>query len=145
MEDNQIIKFNDDYKNIDYNPKDIILLNPIEIIKEFGNKDDIIEFHILSENNIIEIDYNFKNYTTQNSLDNSELFNTLILNPSEDLIKYGYYEGNYNLNYNFYRNLFDSSFNNKFYIKDISFDRLELKISLPNSTYQEIYNKYINA
>ena len=52
MEDFQIINENNNIINYDNN--DLILLNPIEIYREFGNENDIIELHIIDQfNNIL--------------------------------------------------------------------------------------------
>ena len=61
-----------------YDSKDINLLNPIQINKEFGEDNDIIEFHLTSpDNNILYSNYNYKNYKNRNVIDNSTLFDNL--------------------------------------------------------------------
>jgi hypothetical protein len=142
MENFQIINENNNIINYDNN--DLALLNPIEIYKEFGNENDIIELHITDQfNNILDSSYNYKNYINKNNKNNSKLSSDILLDPNKDLLEYGYSYGDYSVIYNFYKNLFGSSYINKFYIKDISFDRLELKISLLNSNFEDLSKKYV--
>jgi hypothetical protein len=83
MENFQINNIDDNIKLIDYKSNDLLLLNPIEITNNFGLKEDIIEFHIIdNSNNILESDYNYKYYDIQDNIDNSKLFNSLLLNPN---------------------------------------------------------------
>ena len=62
MEDFQIKNIDSEqYKTQNYEQNDITLLNPIEINKEFGKDNDIIEFHIFSPNNtILGSNYNYQ-------------------------------------------------------------------------------------
>ena len=132
------------YLNQNYEQKDIILLNPIEINKEFGKDNDIIEFHIISPNNtILESNYNYTNYNNRNNIDNSNLFDTIEINPENDLLSYGYNKGQFDVLYNFNRLLFNSSNISKFYVKEISRDRTEIKISSNNISYLDLQSKYI--
>lgn len=127
------------YKEVDKN-----LLQPVVINKLFGEKDDIIEFHILdNNNNVLETNYNFKNYTNRNTVNNSILYDEIELNPEEDLLLYGYSDGEYNLLYNFYKNLFKSSYKSKYFISEISLDRTEIKISNPNLIDNELESSYL--
>jgi len=145
MEDFQIKNIDSEqYKTQNYEQNDITLLNPIEINKEFGKDNDIIEFHIFSPNNtILESNYNYQNYNNRNNIDNSTLFDTIEINPEKDLSSYGYNKGEFNVLYNFYRLLFSSSTNSKFFIKEISRDRTEIKISSNNILYSDLQQKYI--
>lgn len=129
----------------DYSDKDTALLNPIQINKEFGEANDVVEFFILSPSgDILEQNYDFKDYTNKNTINNTSLFNIVELNPDQDLINYGYDKGEFNLIYNFNRLLFSSSLSSQLFIKEISRDRTELKISSNNLEYLALQSSYID-
>lgn len=129
----------------DYSDKDLNLLEPILLNKSFGFPEDVIEFHLLdSDGEIIESDYNYRNYQNRNTIENSSLFDLIELDPEKDLLRLGYSDGQFNIVYNFYRNLFGSSYNNNFFIKEISTDRTEIKIINPNIDYLNLQSLYIN-
>jgi len=128
----------------DYEQNDIDILNPFKINKEFGGVNDVVEFHLISNSgNILESDYNFTQYTTGNNKNNSEFFTDLILNPEQNIISLGYDKGKFNLVYNFHRLLFNSTNSNRFFIKEISRDRTELKITSNNIEFLELQSLYI--
>lgn len=141
MEDFQIknIKSN----NIDYNDNDTSLLSPISIKNNFGEKNDIVEFHLYdSNNNILLSDYNHKNIIKlEKNSDN--LFEKIQVNPIQDINKLGYTYGEYFITYNFFTNILLSNNNNPFYISEISPSRTEIKISSLDIEYQELQNSFI--
>jgi len=127
-----------------YNEDDINLLSPININKEFGEPNDIIEMYIISPSGDILIsNYNFTNYKKINNIDNSSLFDTIVLNPEEDILSYGYNVGQFDIIYNFKRLLFNSSNQSKFFIKEISRDRTEIKITSNDISYLKSQADYI--
>ena len=77
-------------------------------------------------------------------LSSSSLYDTLYLDPVEDVKNAGYEIGEYNVNYFFYRNLFLSNFTTRFYIKEISSDRTEIKIATNNVSYNALGTSYLN-
>jgi len=132
------------YISQNYKSDDTNLLSPININKEFGNVNDIIEFHIISPNGeVLESNYNYKNYKNKNVIDNSSLYNTIEISPEDDLLEYGYDKGQFDLLYNFNRLLFSSSINSNFFIKEISNDRTELKITTNNIDYLTLQSLYV--
>jgi len=127
-----------------YNEDDINLLSPININKEFGEPNDIIEMYIISPSGDILIsNYNFTNYKKINNIDNSSLFDTIVLNPEEDILSYGYNVGQFDIIYNFKRLLFNSSNQSKFFIKEISRDRTEIKITSNDISYLNLQSSFI--
>lgn len=146
MEDFQIEQITpEQYITQNYSDKDVNLLDPILLNKEFGALNDGVELTIFNSNeDIIEIEYNHKNYKNVGNINNSDLYNSISLNPEEDLTKYRYSDGQFDLLYTFYRNLFDSSFTNNYYIKEISLDRKEIKIVNPNIEYLTLQQQFIN-
>jgi len=133
------------FVNQDYNPKDEILLNALEVNSEFGNPGDTIEIHIIGPNDeVIESVYDFGNYTITNTLQDTSLYNQIELDPKSDLESFGYFSGQYDVNYNFYRQLFLSSYTSNYYISEISSDRTEIKISNNDISYTNLGQNYLN-
>jgi hypothetical protein len=135
----------DSYQSQNYKPQDENLLNELIVNKEFGLENDIIEVHIISpEGNILDSVYDFRNYKVDNTVNNSSLYNQITLDPKSDLESFNYFIGNYNVNYNFLRNIFLSSFSQRFFIKEISSDRTELRISSNDISYEDLGQAYLN-
>jgi hypothetical protein len=131
--------------NQDYTTKDESLLNSLNVSKEFGLPEDKVEVHIITPNgDIIDSVYDFRNYTTRQTYQDTSLYNQIELDPKSDLESFGLNQGQYDINYNFYRELFSSSLANKFYITDISSDRTEIKISTNNTSYTDLGQSYLN-
>jgi len=129
----------------DYSAQDSNLLNEFDINREFGAEQDVVELHIFSNTNqLLDSNYNFKNYSTQVTNENSSLYNTLYLDPVEDLKAAGFTIGKFNAGYFFYRNLFLSSNTTRFYIKEISRDRTEIRISTNDVSYNALGTSYFN-
>jgi hypothetical protein len=135
----------DSYQSQNYKPQDENLLNELIVNKEFGLENDTIEIHVISpEGNILDSIYDFRNYKVDNTINNSSLYNQITLDPKSDLESFNYFIGSYDVNYNFLRNLFLSSFGQRFYIKEISSDRTELRISNNNISYEDLGQAYLN-
>ena len=131
--------------NQDYTIKDESLLNSLNVSKEFGLPEDKVEVHVITPNgDIIDSVYDFRNYTTRQTHEGTDLYNQIELNPKSDLESFGLNQGQYDINYNFYRELFSSSLANKFYITEISSDRTEIKISTNNTSYTALGQSYLN-
>ena len=131
--------------NQDYTTKDESLLNSLNVSKEFGLPEDKVEVHVISPSgDIIDSVYDFRNYTTRQTYQDSSLYNQIELDPKSDLESFGLNQGQYDINYNFYRELFSSSLANQFYITDISSDRTEIKISTNNTSYTDLGQSYLN-
>ena len=134
-----------EYVNQDYSTQDVNLLNEYEIVRNFGADQDVIEYYVYSaDNTLIGANYNYKNYNTQQTSESSSLYDTIYLDPVQDAKDAGYDIGEYNVNYFFYRNLFLSSFETRFYLKEISQDRTEIKISTNELSYNALGTSYLN-
>ena len=133
------------FVNQDYKINDESLLNSLNISEEFGLPDDKVEVHVISPNgDILNSVYDFKNYTTRQTVQGTSLYNQIELDPKADLESFGLNQGQYDITYNFYRPLFLSSEANKFFISDISSDRTEIKISNNNISYTDLGQSYLN-
>ncbi len=133
------------YINQDYNINDEALLNSLNINKEFGLPEDKVEVHVISPNGeVLNSVYDFKNYTTRQTIQGTSLYDQVELDPKADLESFGITLGRYELVYNFYRQLFFSSPATPFFISQISPDRTELKISNNSISYTDLGQAYLN-
>jgi hypothetical protein len=120
------------YKNDDLN-----LVESFEI-KSIFNPLDInyhIENHIYDiNNNLLKSNYRLSNFSIENpySLNSIDNISLITLDPINNIINDGFDEGIYNSYYGFYKNHLGSSFDKRFYIKEISSNRTELKLSSNN-------------
>jgi len=145
MEKISVVNSLTDYSNQDYVSKDQSLLNGYDINREFGAEQDVVELHIYNANNqLLRSLYNFSNYTTQNTIENSSLFDTIFIDPERDLKGLGYNLGKYNPSYFFYRPLFLSNPDRRFFIKEISSDRTEIRVVTNDLSYDELGTSYFN-
>jgi len=132
------------FLNQNYTSKDEALLNSLNVSKEFGLPGDNIELHIISSNgDLLDIVYDFKNYTTYKTNEGTSLYSQIVVDPKADLESFGLNQGVYDVVYNFYRTLFSSSIANQFYITEISSDRTEIKVSTNNTSYTALGQSYL--
>ncbi len=128
-----------------YSSQDINLLNEFELNRDFGAEQDIIEYHIFDPNNsLLSSSYDYTSYSTQVTNPSSSLYNTLYIDPDQDLNNSGYDIGEYNVLYNFYRPVFLSSNTTRYFIKEISSDRTEIKITTNDLSYNAVGTSYFN-
>jgi hypothetical protein len=121
------------------------LLNGFDVSREFGAEQDTVELHIYNANNqLLRSLYNFPNYTVQTTTDNSSFYDTVYLDPETDLKSLGYNLGKYNPVYNFYRPLFLSNSDTRFFIKEISSDRTEIRVTTNDISYDALGTSYFN-
>lgn len=115
----------------DYAQRDDVLITNNFINNYFGDTNDVIEYFITDENGIqLQYNYDSKNYYTESEINpGSNKFSQILLNPEEDVKSNGFSRGKTTIQYNFFKNLFNSSFNKRYWIKEISNSRLELKLS----------------
>jgi hypothetical protein len=135
----------DPYIAQDYTLQDVNLLNEFSLNRDFGAEQDTVEYQIYSSTNqLLAINYNFKNYSVQSTTNNSNLYDTLYLDPTQDVKDAGFDIGKYNTVYYFYRPIFLSNSSTKFYVKEISSDRTEIKISTNDLSYNAVSTSYLN-
>ena len=134
-----------DYINQDYNGKDEALLNGVELVRDFGAPQDVIEQHIFNAAGaLISSNYAYQGFTTQTTKDNSSLFNKIYIDPERDLKVLGYSYGRYNLIYYPYRNIFLSNSDTRFFIKEISASRTEIRVTTNDISYNALSTSYFN-
>jgi ABC-type uncharacterized transport system substrate-binding protein len=128
-----------------YSSQDINLLNEFELNRDFGAEQDIIEYHIFdTNNNLLSSSYDYTSYSTQVTNPSSSLYNTLYIDPDQDLNNSGFNIGEYNVLYKFYRPVFLSSNTTRYFIKEISSDRTEIQISTNDLSYNALGTSYFN-
>jgi len=132
-----------------FNPKDNNLLISNDIIKKFGINGDYIELFLYdSNNNLLDINYNYKGFKLpSNSFLNSDsTFPIIEINPIQDIQDLGYNNGSFKVKYNLFNSKFSTNQEDLF-ISEISNDRTELRINsinIPSVNLIEDTKKLIN-
>jgi hypothetical protein len=120
---------------IPYSSNDERLIPSTQIEATFNPNTDYIEYVVSTINNSFQtVDYNYNTYSfpTDGTVVSNNI-NSIEIDPTSDLSRKGITSGDYNVYYNFYRNYLQSSPSNQnIFIKEISADRTELKLSLLN-------------
>jgi hypothetical protein len=128
----------------DYSIKDKSLVKSDYVNSSFGDPNDKVEFFVYDLNeNLIQATYDFTGYTPYQSI-NSETnkFNQLLIDPLNDAKSFGFDRGSFKVQYNFVKNLFNSSDTGRYWIKEISPSRTELKLSSQVITDQAIISGF---
>jgi len=145
MEEISVVNSTSTFETQTYTSKDTTLLNGFDVSREFGAEQDRVELHIYNANNqLLRSLYNFSNYTVQNTSEDSSLYNNIYLDPENDLKSLGYNLGKYTPVYSFYRSLFLSNSDTRFFIKEISSDRTELRVTTNDISYDALGTSYFN-
>lgn len=125
--------------------KNLVASNLINSL--FGQTNDYIELYIYGENgDLLEVDYDASDYypSILNNPENNT-YSSLTLDPEKDARNRGYNRGKVNLQYNFYKRLFNSSVGTRYWIKEISNTRTELKLAsqvLSDEIINNGFNQY---
>ncbi len=142
---NVITTGSESFINQNYIPKDKNLLNSSSLIRDYGAPQDVIELHVFDESGLLlTSSYNFQNFQTQTTSESSSLFNQIYVDPEIDVQSLGYEAGTFNLTYYPYRNLFLSNSDRRFFIKEISEDRTEIRIVTNDLSYEALSTSYFN-
>ncbi len=130
----------------DYNARDTNLITTNFITPNFGNTTDYVEFFVYDElKNLISSNYNLTSYKPYQNNASTNLFTGVILDPKYDLSQLGINRGRVQTQYNFFRNIFNSNIGARYWIKEISPSRTELKIAsqdISNIAIQEGLSRY---
>jgi hypothetical protein len=129
-----------------YSNKDENLIISNFINSSFGEANDYIEYYIYDENgSLLDVNYDAKNYYPNQINSKNSTYSILELDPKKDINSRGYNRGKVNIQYNFLKNLFNSSQISRYWIKEISLSRTELKLSsqvLSDSSILQGFNDY---
>ena len=108
----------------DYIDSDQALIASSDLDTVFNQETDYIEFCVYDENQIKIFPLNSAiQLNSYNVLEGD-----VNLYPKKDLQDLGYDDSTYNILYNFYRKRLSSSITSKYYIKEISSDRTEIRL-----------------
>lgn len=127
-----------------YSIKDENLIDVNYINSTFGDPEDRVELFIYDVNsNLIDAVYDFKQYTPYQTINSqTNKFNRILIDPVKDAKERGFNRGEFNVQYNFLKNLFNSSDFTRYWIKDISPSRTELRLSSQTIGRDAIINGY---
>jgi|694.fasta_scaffold24448_3 hypothetical protein len=148
MQQPVIIPINPDIFAVqDYTFEDFTIVPNFEVTSSFITTTDYVEYFIYDGNNTLLtgsqlVDYTF---TEDPGIIVSGGYATMDIDPSATLVSNGYDVGVYNIVYNFFQNELGSSPTASFFIKDISSDRTELRLSsnaISGSTILETYPEF---
>ena len=131
----------------DYTFEDFTIVPNFEVTSSFITSTDYVEYFIYDGNNTLLtgsrlVDYTF---TDDPGIIVSGGYATMDIDPSATLIANRYDVGVYNIVYNFFQNELGSNPTASFFIKDISSDRTELRLSsnaISGSTILETYPEF---
>ena len=111
----------------DFSSTDLALTDKFQVNSTFQEQ-DTIELHVYGLNGErLKSIYDYKNYNILfDSVKNNENgYSSLYINPQQDILDYGFVQGDVKLLYHFLRILS----NNIFYVEELSKDRTELKVA----------------
>lgn len=132
------------------NEEDQNLIAFKSIDTDFKPGEDFIEYFILTPNNdILYNNYNYLGYKSspQFKINPSGSLDNIEIDPVNDLKLLGYSSGEFKVQYNFVKNKISSFPGNDLFIKEISSDRTELRISsntLDNNQIESLTNSLIS-
>jgi hypothetical protein len=111
-----------------FNSSDTAIIGTQTINNSFNPDTDYIELVAYDVvGNFLSIDYSYTSYTTP-GLNPNSTYDVIEINPVQD-VESSFDVGNYNVQYNVLRNLISSFDEGALFIKEISPDRTELKVS----------------
>jgi hypothetical protein len=128
----------------DYSLKDKSLIPSNYINSTFGDTNDRVELYLYDLNdNLIDTVYDFKDYTPYQVINpETGKFDRLLIDPANDAKSRGFDRGSFNVQYNFFKNLFNSNDQQRYWIKEISPSRTEIKLSSQVITDDAIRNGF---
>ncbi len=132
-----------------YSLKDSKVIGEYPITSEFDSNTDTVEFYIYDINkNLVSYTPEFNDYKVIDPSINQKGLSTINLDVEESISKRGFNIGTYQVVFNFFKNQLNSSFRNNFFIKEVSSNRTELRISsnlLTNEELEEQVNQFITT
>jgi hypothetical protein len=126
-----------------YDTIDSSLIASRDYIRQFGLKEDYVEYHVYTKNgSLLYSNYNYTDYKVPGTLQGAANTYTEELEffPGDVVESLGFTYGTYNVQFNVYRKKVVDINQKVFFIKEISNDRKELRISsndLSNLTLEE--------
>jgi len=127
-----------------YTPRDENLVSSNYINASFGDTNDRVELFVYDVNgNLLTSQYDYRSYTPYQIIDpTTGKFDKILIDPAADAKALGFDRGSFNVQYEFHKNLFNSSDLRRFWIKEISPSRTELKLSSQTISANDIINGF---
>ena len=131
-----------------YDTIDESLITSKTFIRNFGLPEDYVEAHIYinSGSSLVYSDYDYKGYTIPGSLQGEPvtLTDELGFDPGNLIESVGYVVGKFQIEYNILRKKIFNTNKPVFFIKEISSDRTELRISTNDISNSDVENGTLN-
>ena len=130
-----------------YDTIDSSLMASREYVRQFGTPEDYVEYHIYTKSgDLILSDYDYKGYKVPDTLQGSTDTYTqeLEFDPGVLLENLGFTFGTYDVQFNIYRKKIFNTNQKVFFIKEISSDRTEIRISSNLISSQDIETGTLN-
>jgi hypothetical protein len=131
--------------NQSFNTQDFSIIPNFTLSSSFDPNKDTIEYFVYDyNNNLLQSNYNFTNWTPQ-YLDNAEKVTAITIEPEQDVIQEGYTSGILKTVYNYISPKLSSSFNEQYFISEISSNRTEIRLNsnfLSNEEIAIAYNEF---
>jgi len=119
-----------------------------EMMRSFGNPEDYIELHVADPaDNILYSVIPFKGYSVPGTFQptsGSIFLKELLFDPSSDLKNLGLQFGDFKVTYNILRPKIDLNYDRTFFIKEISNDRTEIRLSTNNISDSDLRDLTLN-
>jgi len=127
-----------------YTLRDESLVSSNYINMSFGDPNDRVELFVYDVNeNLLTSVYDYRGYTPYQIIDPvTGKFDKILIDPVADAKTLGFDRGSFNIQYEFHKNLFNSSDLRRFWIKEISPSRTELKLSSQTISNLDIINGF---
>jgi len=132
-----------DYQSYKERDENLIVSNFIDSkFSSLGG--DVVEFGIYDNSDtLLDYEYNCRTYTPVGAPQNGLTYSSISVNPKRDLESLGYNRGSLRIQYNFIKNLFGSAaIGSKYWIKDISKSRTELRLSSQDISDNTILSEF---
>jgi spore coat protein CotF len=132
-----------------YSPNDQNLVPLFNTSSNFSISKDIVESYVYDVNqSLLYYDFDYRGYQIiqEGNSQGFDILSNITVNPEENLIGLGFDQGEYNILYKFFNNKLGSSFNIRYYIKEISPSRQEIRITsneLSNEEIETFTNEFI--
>lgn len=129
----------------EYDSKDLSLIQQFQITSLFGAPEDYVEYHVYDlTNTLIFSNLDAAIYKPDpSSIDPQATYaSALQLFPDQDVKVGGIDRGTVTVTYNFFKRLLGSSDSSRFWIKEISADRTELKVVNQNVSNQDLLDSF---
>ncbi len=137
----EIVQINaQNFASQDYKSQDASLLSSFNIDTSLSSNSYIESFIYNNNQNILNSNYNFNQYTVLNngqSAGSDNIISSIQIDPEAILVNNGYDQGIYNLYFNFFNYQIGSNLQ-QLYITEISSDRTEIRLDSTSLTEFDI-------